>query len=218
MSIRSITDLAIKRDATPAGDIVASDAPGRDQERPGDAIISAIPTEVVTFYTAITGGALAVLVQTDPRSYLPYRWAALAAAVLITPVAVFVTYRRKYRAHKLELEGKAGKATFRSRARVPWAEMASATVVAAAWALGIPGSPLLSMLNQNAAAIASTTIAAGTAVVMFLLFGQPLQTGTEGSENAAGRQIWPHRRNRGKPTGPSPSGVLDQRAADHTSH
>ena len=47
MSIRSVTDLAIKRDTTPSGFSVASSSPGRTEEGLGDTVLSAIPTEVL---------------------------------------------------------------------------------------------------------------------------------------------------------------------------
>ncbi|MGY1617761.1 hypothetical protein ACI797_13570 [Geodermatophilus sp. SYSU D00691] len=177
MSIRSVTDLAMKRDATPKGQIVPSDSPGRDQERVGDTVVSAIPTEVLVLYTTITGGALATIIQTAPRSYLPYRWAALAAAVLLTPTAVVVVYRRKYRLHRRVLEGQRRGAELRASARWPWPEMLSATLAAAAWFLALPGSPLLAVLGDDAAALTSASILVGAAALLWIGFGQPLQMG-----------------------------------------
>src|SRR3954447_25100448 len=95
MSLRSNTDLAVRRDTTPAGDTVRSNDPTREYERTQDALISAIPSEILVLYTTLTSGALALIVERDPTSYLPYRWALLGFAVLLTPVSVLVIYRRK---------------------------------------------------------------------------------------------------------------------------
>ena len=47
-------------------------------ERLRDVIISASPTEVLVLYTAVTSGALALMVRDQPTSYLPYRWTLFA--------------------------------------------------------------------------------------------------------------------------------------------
>jgi hypothetical protein len=168
MSIRSLTDLAAKRDEHPAGTMVPSESPLRDHERVQDAVISAIPSEVLALYTALTGGTLALLVQDDPGSYLPYRWILLVTAVLFTPTAVHVGHRRKSVARTPSAGAR----------RTPYQEMSAATVAAAAWFLAMPASPFLASLTSDVAAIASGAIVVMAGAVLWAGFGNSLRTGT----------------------------------------
>jgi hypothetical protein len=178
MSIRSVSDLAVKRDATPGGTPVASGDPGRRDERIGDTVLSAVPTEVLVLYTTVTGGTLALVVRDHAQAYLPYRWALLLTALALTPAGVLLAYRRKARAHLLETGRPAAARGRLGSPRVPWAEMGSSTLAAAAWFLATPGSPLLSILSRDVAAMASVTILTGAAAILYTGFGRPLQSGT----------------------------------------
>ena len=170
MSIRSITDLAVKRDKAPPGQPVESTDPGRATERAQDAIISAIPAEILAFYTALTGGALALLIRDDPSAYLPYRWVLLGAALLLTPLAVYRSYLSKFDAAQ-------GQKDMPDQPAPPYWEMAASTVAAAAWFLAAPGSPLLAMLSADAGAVASGTIVIIAATLLWAVFGRPLTLG-----------------------------------------
>ena len=92
MSIRSSTDLAIRRDETPIRTTVGSNGGSSDVERAADVLITAIPTEVLALYTAVTGGSLALLIDRHPTVYLPYCLGLLVFAVIVTPLVVAVTY------------------------------------------------------------------------------------------------------------------------------
>jgi hypothetical protein len=182
MSIRSITDLAIKRDKTQPGAPVASESPGRTSERYQDAIISAIPAEVLAFYTALTGGALALLIRDEPAAYLPYRWALLAVALALTPFAVYRSYLTKFDAARHE-------DNMPDQPAPPYTEMAAATIAAAAWFLAAPGSPLLAMLSADVGAIASGSIVIIGATLLWAIFDRPLTTG---NGNVPGQDTaWP---------------------------
>jgi hypothetical protein len=185
MSIRSLTDLSVKRDATEPGRPVVSTSPGRTAERLQDAVISAIPVEVLALYTALTGGTLALLIRDDPQAYLPYRWALLGFAVLLTPVAVYRISQSKYDAAKDD-------AGMPESHAVPAWEMASATFAAAAWFLAAPGSPLLAMLSGAVGSLTSGAIVIGAATVLWTVFGKPLTTGNAQLPRHLGTE--PHRR------------------------
>lgn len=175
MSIRSVTDLAVERDMTAPGTPVASQSPGRDYERLRDVVISAIPTEVLVLYTAVTSGALALMIRDQPTSYLPYRWTLFAFALALTPAAIYVAYRRKFGERKMH---PIGGHLLSGKHRVPYLEMAASTLAAAAWFLVVPGSPLLATLSVSAAEMTSVTIIVVTAAVLGLGFGRPLSTGS----------------------------------------
>lgn len=185
MSIRSLTDLAVKRDATEPGHPVLSTSPGRTAERLQDAVISAIPVEVLALYTALTGGTLALLIRDDPQAYLPYRWALLGLAVVLTPVSVYRISQSKFEAVKDD----AGMPE--SHGTPAW-EMASSTFAAAAWFLAAPGSPLLAMLSPAVGSLTAGAIVIGAAAVLWVVFGKPLTTGN--GQVPGRRGAHPHRR------------------------
>lgn len=154
MSIRSITDLAVKRDVASKDDPVLSTDPCRADERRTDALISAIPAEVLPLYTAVTGGALAKSLLDQPDSYLPFRWVLLGCAIALTPVAVAIVYKRKYEAAtRANSDDGALLRASEPAKRMPWLEMTSSTIAAAAWFLAMPGSPPIAMLATTAAEI-----------------------------------------------------------------
>lgn len=176
MSVRSVTDLAVKRDLAEPGAPVESRSPGRKYERTRDAIISAIPSEVLVLYTAVTSGTLALLIRDHPDSYLPYRWTLLAVVLLLIPTAVYVAYRRKFDARKKH-PGLSSN-LLANKPRVPYMEMASSTLAAAAWFLAAPGSPLLASMSVAAGEITSTTIVVAAAAILWVGFGRPLRVGS----------------------------------------
>jgi hypothetical protein len=184
MSIRSLTDLAVKRDLTPPHEPVRSDSPDRIDQRESvrDTLVSAIPAEVVLLYTAVTGGTLATEIVNNSHSYMPYRWCLLVFAIVLTPVSVIVSYRRKFYAEKKDLIARAAVMPethlMPNTSRWPWLEVAASTLAAAAWFTVLPGSPLLVNMSRSAAEMTSVAVIVGTAAVMWLGFGRPLSTGS----------------------------------------
>lgn len=176
MSIRSITDLAVERDLAAPDEAVDSHSPGRDKERMRDGVISAIPAEILTLYTALTGGTLAVLIRDHATSYLPYRWAILVFALVLTPATIYTAYRRKFAARRKE--SRLDVQLMPQEPRVPYLEMTASTLAAAAWFLAAPGSPLLATLSSNAAELTSSAIIIGAASLLTVGFGRPLSTGS----------------------------------------
>jgi hypothetical protein len=175
MSIRSVTDLAVERDMANPSTPVPSISPGRAHERARDAVISAIPSEVLVLYTAVTGGTLALLIRDHPDSYLPYRWTLFAVVLLLTPLAIYAAYRRKFKERKKE---PIKSNLLADKARVPYLEMTAATLAAAAWFLAAPGSPLLAMLSASVAEMTSLTIVVAATAVLWVGFGRPLSIGS----------------------------------------
>lgn len=172
MSIRSNSDLAVKRDETPVGQLVVSTDPLRSEERTQDALISAMPSEILTLYTALTGGALVGFIADDPQSFLPYRWVLLGFAVALAPFASALSYRRK-------LLPAAARSPTSRKAGLPWAEMSAATIAAAAWFMAAPGSPLLAVLEPDIAAMTSGAIVIAATAILWAGFGRQLRTGTK---------------------------------------
>lgn len=186
MSIRSLSDLAVKRDGAAKGARLASTDGGRDHERVQDSLISSIPTEILTLYTAITGGTLALAIKSQPQAYLPFRWIALVFAVLLTPFSVYVSYQRK----RTRAEGLGRAATTeRRRWNAPVLEMGAATLAAAAWFLAMPGSPMLAVMSETSGSIAATAITVGAVALLSVVFAPILRTGaTKATSRPPGRQ------------------------------
>lgn len=161
----------MKRDQQAQGGLLPSNDQGREHERVQDSLISSIPTEVLTLYTVLTGGTLALVIKNQPQAYLPYRWVVLVAAVVLTPASVLVSYRSKRGD-----AARAGRSQSPGR-RVPVAEMAAATLAAAAWFLAVPGSPLLAVMDQVSGSLASTAITTGAVAVLWVGFAPTLRKG-----------------------------------------
>ena len=182
MSIRSITDLAMSRDETPDGEEVNSNSPGRMKERQTDTLITAVPTEVLVLYTAVTSGLLAEIIRGNADSYLPFRWAVLGVAIAITPIAVWRAYSTKYQARKsqpgLQADALPPPAKGKGGARTPLLEMSASTIAAAAWFLAAPGSPLFSGMSTNAAGLVSISIIVGATAALWAGFSRPLKIGS----------------------------------------
>jgi hypothetical protein len=163
MSIRSLTSLAVERDIAPPGQLAKGGAGGAGggaiPQQFTDAITSAIPTEPLAAYTAVVGVVAGV---TTGDSYLPFRWAALAAFLVVIAAAVYVSYLTKATLGPRSLkEG--------NRRTFPAIELASALIAGLAWGLAMPGSALNVALKGNAATIAAASIAIGGAAVLSLL-------------------------------------------------
>lgn len=177
MSIRSLTDLAVERDATPHRAPVPA-AAGRRRSRTGgaaatettgDALLSAIPTEIIGAYTAASG-LLHSLVKDHPRSYIPLRWWVFGVGAVMTIVSIVVVYRRKAAAEA------------RKRRGFPGAELASATIAYTAWALVMPASALSAVLPDQLVSLVSGLITIGALMLLGLVTGRPMTYGSKTAE------------------------------------
>src|SRR5690242_9671549 len=92
MSLSSVTALAIKRDETHPSDELQLD---NQKATLGKVLVSAIPTEILTVYTASLGVAAGLATSDNPDAYLPFRFAWYAAWLVATPVITSLIYLRK---------------------------------------------------------------------------------------------------------------------------
>jgi hypothetical protein len=179
MSIRSLAALAVARDkAAPSAPAAGGGGAAAAAPPPGapvipqsfaDVLVSAIPTEPLSAYTAIVGIAVGTVDLNNPRSYLGFRWGCYGAFLVLTLLAVAVSYSKKANGP----QGPVG------RRRFPWAEGASALIAAGAWGLVMPGSALNVQLTGTVRTLTSASIAVGAAAVLGLVFAPQLKVGTK---------------------------------------
>ncbi|HKS44543.1 MAG TPA: hypothetical protein VJT49_05405 [Amycolatopsis sp.] len=163
MSLSSVTALAVNRDQThPSAELVLDGRPATW----GKVLVTAIPTEVLTGYTATLGVVASLPTGGDPHAYLPFRFVWYAAWLVATPVIAGVLYLRKAEGVRQDKE-KADPGV--PLLRPPWwraflrPEAAAATGAAAAWFTAMPGSPWQITLSGGAFALtsmAATTVGA----------------------------------------------------------
>jgi uncharacterized membrane-anchored protein len=145
MSVRSLTTLAVERDTESS-----------DGKTYADALIGAIPTEVLALYTFVVTAIVGTITVDDDKQ-LSLRWTVFAAGVAGTVVYLVVSYVRARRA--------ARKRPF------PGQEITAAAVAFAAWGLVMPGSPLMSMLSADNSRIWAAIITAAGVSLLGLLGG-----------------------------------------------
>ena len=127
MSIKSISVVETQRDTGTPQDKVG------DANKPkSEALVDAIPTEILAPYTAI----LAVIVaNADAGEWEVGRWVLYVIAAAIIPIAVWWLWRRD-------------KSAVATR-RVPVAGMFGATIAFGAWGLVMPGAPLTYSIDDK---------------------------------------------------------------------
>lgn len=164
MSIRSLTTLAVARDAAghqaSVGGGTAGAGNGSKEQTFTDALTSAIPTEPLAAYTALIA---VIAASKSPDHYLAVRWWVYAAFLVIVVASVEVSYLVK-----VSRPVPVGVHQDRRR-RLPFPEILSATVAAAAWGLVAPGSGLQVMLRGGIATIAMACISIGGAALLSLM-------------------------------------------------
>jgi hypothetical protein len=182
MSILSLAEVAVARDAAPPGmktratkravaqpppPAPGAPAPAAQPSPPervaapeqttAETLTSAIPTETLAVYTGIVGIFVA---SGDPgvvNGYLPFRWSAFGSFVLVTVLGVWMAYLGKRQQKKGRKSG------------FPALEAVTAALAAAVWGLVMPGSPLIVELSGEVRTITITTITlAGSAMVTAL--------------------------------------------------
>jgi hypothetical protein len=188
MSIRSLSALAVARDAAPAGKPAgggggtAAVTPAGGQQVAAasevpqsftDVLVSAIPTEPLTAYTALVGITVGAVDQSKPQSYLAFRWWAYAVFLVVVLVAVWVAYRRKSKEATTD-----PKAANPRPLSFPWAEACAALLAAGGWGLAMPGSPLNAQLTGTPRTLAIATVVIGVAALLTLAFAPQLKVGT----------------------------------------
>jgi hypothetical protein len=163
MSLRSLTSIAVQRDAeTPKKVEKTTQADAATQTVPqgwADVLIAAIPTEVLAVYTVVTG-VIVGTIQAGENERLDMRWVLYGATVAIVVAWLAFAYRRQR--------------TSTRKRRFPVAETFAATVAFGAWGLVMPGSPLAASLDGDETAIWSAIIT-GAAVLLLGMAGVPLK-------------------------------------------
>lgn len=134
MSISTLTTLGAARDEGAPKKSDAGKAPeGSDAPaRITDALVSAIPTEVVSAYTA---AVVLVVGYVDggghPDQFEALRWSMFVALIVVTAASIYFSFRAK------------------SQKRQPVPELAAGVLAAAIWGLSLPASPLSISLNGD---------------------------------------------------------------------
>jgi hypothetical protein len=144
VSVSSMTNVAISRRTDSLGsggiprsiaDTMEAAAPKAETESTGSAalkaIVTYIPTEVITLYVA----ALAAVRAGHPSTAMPTTGELTTYWIFLglTPVIVWLVYAGKVKT--------AGKRAPVDPRKWPWWEMVSATVAFVAWAYALPSSP-----------------------------------------------------------------------------
>ncbi len=171
MSVRSLTNLAVERDiaaATPDttkakrtirtqdGKAVAAD------QRARDALISAIPTEVLAAYTFLVTEFVGAVdkpttANPHPNALLGQRWSLYAGGLLFTAVSILAAYQSK-------------KTKTKNR-RIPFAEMLAGAIAFAVWGLAMPGSPLIVKMTSPSNKLWPLTLTVVGGALLGLLTG-----------------------------------------------
>lgn len=164
MSVRSLTTLAVARDAADHNASVGGGGAGAGQgskdQTFADTLTSAIPTEPLAAYTAL----IAIIAAAKSRDhYLAVRWWVYAVFLVVVVASSEISYRVK--ASQPQPVGVAEN----RRRRFPFLEILSATIAAAAWGLAAPGSGLQIMLHGETATIAMACITIGGAALLSLI-------------------------------------------------
>ena len=177
MSIRSLSSLALQRDAaapkrTKRRPTSAEDAKKTEQQRRADVLVAMIPTEPLAVYTAAVALVVAQIGNLEPENqYMLLRWILFAGFCAGIPGFLIVTYLRN-------------KSATKSR-RLPFAEVVSAALAFGAWGLIMPGSPLAAELDGGAEQLTIGLITLLSAFALATLFGSTLEKQAKTTEAKA---------------------------------
>jgi hypothetical protein len=164
MSIRSLTTLAVARDAADHGASVtgggAGAGEGKKEQTFSDTLTSAIPTEPLAAYTALIA---VVAAGKSADQYLALRWWIFGVFLFIVAASIEISY-----VAKVTKPQPVGVAQDRRRS-LPLLEILSATIAAAAWGVVAPGSGLQVTLHGDTATIAMACITIGGAALISLI-------------------------------------------------
>jgi len=171
MSISSMTNVAIARRGDDLGvgdrpvlrsiaDTSAAAAPKPDTESVGSAalkaIVTYIPTEVITLYVATLAAVRAGSSTSPGQAISNGELATFWTYLILTPVIVWAVYAGKVKT--------AGKALPASPSKWPWWEMFAATIAYTAWAYALPDSPFSRLSWYNVALGTLVVLVASTAL------------------------------------------------------
>ena len=117
-----------------------------------DALVSAIPTEVLALYTFVVTEVVGTITSPTDDKHLRLRWITFAAGF----AAIVLYLGASYSANAINAR----------RRKAPVTEILSAGIAFGAWGLVMPGSPLMAMLSASNTRIWTAII---TAAGVFLL-------------------------------------------------
>jgi hypothetical protein len=146
VSINSLANIAVTRDKT--------ELPAQSF---GNALVSAIPTEVLSIYTFVLTGIVGTTDLVGHEELLA-RWLLYVAGFIAIAVTLVVTYGRRRNRAKAR--------------RFPVAELLAAMIGFAAWGLVMPGSPLMAVLSQRHAQMWTAIIIGAGALFLFWTTGR----------------------------------------------
>ncbi|WP_327188053.1 hypothetical protein [Streptomyces sp. NBC_01334] len=171
-----------------------SDAAAAAGAGTSDALVAALPTEVVVLYTSVLGVLTGVLEDNDAASYVPLRWALYGGCILATALALNVTYvfTRVQRNGEPENRGPndnlppiaspapapqtsqpsepADDKRGTQEEGMPVAETVMACVSFAVWGLVVPGSPLYVILQPPTLPVVAAALSAAGTFVAAVVF------------------------------------------------
>lgn len=124
-----------------------------------------IPTEILTLYVAVIG---VLPPMTTPNASYTSRWIAFGLFLLLTPVAIWITFASKLRSD--------GKALPKDPVTWPKWEMSAGTLAYLAWAFGLPGAPFAQFTSWYSPAVAGIVVLAMSTILGMIagLFQRPL--------------------------------------------
>lgn len=170
MSIQSMTALAVARnlrEPTKADAGVATKEAENADTSPtlSEILAKTLPVGLVTAYTAFIAVVTEVVAkptteEPNPEQFLWLRWLGFA---ILTVTAAFLTYG----SYKSKTAG--------TTVRFPLVEVAAVTVAAAAWGLGIPESPLLASINDEATGLLLLALIAFAGVAVNLVLANAMK-------------------------------------------
>jgi hypothetical protein len=177
MSINALADIAVQRDETAPRRVTSRTRHRRGARREAepavtpaleqlpqqgyaDALISAIPTEILGLYTFVLTG---IVGATDLAKHeqLLARWLLYVAGFVAIGATLVATYQRR-------------KPSARAR-RFPLAELVAAMVGFAAWGLVMPGSPLMAVLSSAHQKMWTAIIIGAGGLFLYLTTGRLTQ-------------------------------------------
>jgi len=154
MSVRSIRGLAEQRRGGPD----AAAAPGTGSGGSASSLESAVPTEIVVFYTTVIAACESVLRDSED-AMTPFRFWLFVGTLLLT---VLVSGRMVWHAAGTAMKS------------VSSAEWWTATVAFTAWGLVVPGSFLYTWLDRDQLVVTIATVTAGAGLLLGASLGPNL--------------------------------------------
>jgi hypothetical protein len=209
MSVASLTSIAHERDTgRPWGVQRRSTKAAGTHDRTVEAskteiLVSFIPTEILTGYLAAVATVASTTTDNNPKLF--FRWVLFILFALLTPLAIWATWRAKRRSDERRDDAKRG------RKRVPLLEMVAATTAFTVWANALPSSPITAWAGYDRACSAVAIIVAG---ILLTLLVHPTHRHHVGRARSEGLRLLPNRAD--PPTEPGQPDIALRPASEAT--